>query len=205
MPIDLTARRHQRPAGVARIERRVGLDDVVDEPAGLRPQRSPERADHARRHRVLEADTGCRSRSRPGRPAPARESPNRAHGSVRRQRAGPPGRCRASCPITSARSDAAVREDHVDRAPRRGRRGDLSAPEPSGVKMTPEPAPASPRWTLTTAGRRLRRLRMTALRVGVEQLIVFKGFRIHHVLTCRTITCRLRVHRGRAGDPRVDR
>jgi len=39
---DFAARRHQRPAGVAGIERGVGLDDVVHQPAGSRAQRSSE-------------------------------------------------------------------------------------------------------------------------------------------------------------------
>ena len=46
---------HQRPARVARVQRRVGLDDVVDQPPRLRAQRAAERADHAGGHRAFEA------------------------------------------------------------------------------------------------------------------------------------------------------
>src|SRR5689334_15742843 len=47
--------RHEWPAGVPRIERRIGLNDLIDEPAGTRSQRSTERADHARRHGVMKS------------------------------------------------------------------------------------------------------------------------------------------------------
>ena len=47
--------RHERPARVAGIERRVGLNHVLDQPAGPRAQRAAERADDAGRHGVLEA------------------------------------------------------------------------------------------------------------------------------------------------------
>ena len=43
------ARVDERSAGVSRIERRVGLDDVVHQAARSRSQRSPERADDAGR------------------------------------------------------------------------------------------------------------------------------------------------------------
>ena len=45
---------HQRAAGIARVERRVGLHDVVDQPAGLGAQRAAERAHHAGGDRGLE-------------------------------------------------------------------------------------------------------------------------------------------------------
>ena len=45
----------ERAAGVAGIERRVGLDHVLDQPARARAQRPAERAHHAGRHGVLEA------------------------------------------------------------------------------------------------------------------------------------------------------
>ncbi len=38
---------HQRAAGIARIERGVGLDDIVHQPARGGTQRAPERGDHA--------------------------------------------------------------------------------------------------------------------------------------------------------------
>ena len=44
---DVAARVDQRPARVAGVERGVGLDDVVDQPPGLRAQRPAERADDA--------------------------------------------------------------------------------------------------------------------------------------------------------------
>ena len=37
----LAARGDERPAGIARIERRVGLDHVVDQPSAARTQRAP--------------------------------------------------------------------------------------------------------------------------------------------------------------------
>ena len=52
---DFAARIDQRPAGIARVQRRVGLDDVVHQPARTGPERPAQRADHARRHGVLEA------------------------------------------------------------------------------------------------------------------------------------------------------
>ena len=56
---DAAARVGQRPARVAGVERGVGLDDVLDEPARApvaRRQRAPERADDAGRHRAREAE-----------------------------------------------------------------------------------------------------------------------------------------------------
>jgi hypothetical protein len=53
---DLAARRHQRAAGIAGIERGIGLDNVVDQPAGARAQAAAERRDHARRHGGFEAE-----------------------------------------------------------------------------------------------------------------------------------------------------
>ena len=53
---DFAVRRHQRTAGIAGIERGVGLDDVVDEPAVARAQRAAERRDHAGGHRRFETE-----------------------------------------------------------------------------------------------------------------------------------------------------
>ena len=53
---DFAMRGHQRAAGIARVERGVGLDHVVDQPAGTRAQRAAERRDDARGHRRLEAE-----------------------------------------------------------------------------------------------------------------------------------------------------
>ena len=52
---DLAARIHQRPAGVAGVQRGVGLDDVVHEPARLRTERTAQRADDAGRDSCFEA------------------------------------------------------------------------------------------------------------------------------------------------------
>ena len=52
----LAARGDQRPAGIARVERRVGLDHVVDQPAGAGAQRAAERRDDAGRHGRFEAE-----------------------------------------------------------------------------------------------------------------------------------------------------
>src|SRR5438445_2969191 len=52
---DFPARIDELPAGVARVQGRVGLDDDVDEPAGIGTERPAERADHARSHRAFEA------------------------------------------------------------------------------------------------------------------------------------------------------
>ncbi len=54
MPITSPRCRHERAAGVAGIERRIGLQDVVHQSARPRPERSAKRADHAGRHRMLE-------------------------------------------------------------------------------------------------------------------------------------------------------
>src|SRR5204863_4356700 len=45
---------HQRAARVAGVERRVGLDDVVDQPAARAAQRPTQRADDPRGYRALE-------------------------------------------------------------------------------------------------------------------------------------------------------
>ena len=53
---DLAARVEQRAAGVAGIERRVGLQDVVDQPAGAGGEGAAERADDAGGDGVVEAE-----------------------------------------------------------------------------------------------------------------------------------------------------
>ena len=53
---DFAVRRHQRAAGIAGVERRIGLDHVVDQPAGARAQAAAERRDHAGGHRRFEAE-----------------------------------------------------------------------------------------------------------------------------------------------------
>ena len=84
----------QRAAGVARVERGVGLDDVLDHPR--RPpvaggQRPAEPADHARRSPSRSAPAGCRRRRPAGRPgACRRRRGSRAAGSPS-ARGRPPG------------------------------------------------------------------------------------------------------------------
>src|SRR5271156_2991397 len=51
----LAARVDQRSAGVTGIERGVGLNDVVDQAPRTRPERTAERAHHARGNGALEA------------------------------------------------------------------------------------------------------------------------------------------------------
>ena len=46
---------YQRPAGVARVQRSVGLDYIVDQAPGIGPQRPSQGTDHTRRHRGLES------------------------------------------------------------------------------------------------------------------------------------------------------
>ena len=66
----------QRPAGVAGVDRRVGLDHVADREAVGGLDLALERRDDARSSRCGRGRTGCRSR-RPGRrPAPSMESPS---------------------------------------------------------------------------------------------------------------------------------
>ena len=52
----LAMRRDERAARIAGIERRIGLDHVVDQAAGARAQRAPERRDDAGRHGRFEAE-----------------------------------------------------------------------------------------------------------------------------------------------------
>ena len=77
----LAGRGDQRAARIAGIERRVGLDHVLDQPADLRAQRAAERRDDAGRHRGVEAErVADRDRDLA---APQRfESPSRAAGSA---------------------------------------------------------------------------------------------------------------------------
>ena len=52
---DFAARIDERTSGIAGVQRSVGLDDVVDKPAGARPEGASEGADNARRHGALKA------------------------------------------------------------------------------------------------------------------------------------------------------
>src|SRR5467141_985846 len=54
-PDHFSARVHERAPGVARVQRRIGLDDVVDETARLGSERPAQGADNARGHGGLEA------------------------------------------------------------------------------------------------------------------------------------------------------
>jgi hypothetical protein len=53
---DLAVGRNERSAGIAGIERGVGLDQIVDEAAGARAQRTAERGHDTRRHRRFETE-----------------------------------------------------------------------------------------------------------------------------------------------------
>ena len=55
-PTTSPMRRNQRPAGITGVQRRVGLDDVLDHAAGVGADRAAERGDHASGHRRLEAE-----------------------------------------------------------------------------------------------------------------------------------------------------
>ena len=149
---DVAARRDERPARVAGIERGIGLDDVVHQPAGLRPQRSAEGADDAGRHRVVEAvrvadGDGHLSDAHVARIAERRPWQRagvrlmRMHGqvgvAVGANQVGPHaiGRRAVSPSIGPALATTWL----------------LVRMRPSGVNSTPEPPPRPPR-TFTTAG-----------------------------------------------------
>src|SRR4030042_6932711 len=51
---DISLRRDQRTARISRVQGSVGLDDVVDQSAGHRPERAPKRTDHPRSDGILE-------------------------------------------------------------------------------------------------------------------------------------------------------
>jgi hypothetical protein len=53
---DASARIDQRTAGIAGVESGVGLDHVIDQAAGAGAQGASNGADHARGHRLLEAE-----------------------------------------------------------------------------------------------------------------------------------------------------
>ena len=138
------ARVDQRPARVARVERRVGLDDVVDQPPRLRAQRAAERADHAGRHRAVEAE---RVADRDGELADAQrgESPKRD----RRER------CQiAPCRRMTARSVSGSSPTRWRRSLRPSSSVTvmrfaplttwlLVSTKPSGVSTKPEPLPTA--------------------------------------------------------------
>ena len=131
----------QRPARVAGIERRVGLDHVVDQPSGLRAQRAAQRADHACRDGAFEA-VGIADGDRElphAQPARAAE--------LRGGQRPPDTRITArsvcgSSPMRSASSSGrrAARPASLDAPPATWL---LVRIRPSGVKMNPEPLPAA--------------------------------------------------------------
>ena len=91
------ARRDERTAGVAGVERRVGLDDVVHQPARSRAQRAAERADDAGRHRVMEAVRVAdrdRDLPHPHRARIAERRPRQRRAGERIDADRPRGRCR---------------------------------------------------------------------------------------------------------------
>ena len=170
------ARRHERTAGVAGIERRVGLDDVVHQPAGPRPQRSAQRADHAGGHRVLEAvrvADGDRDLPDAHRVASRRASPTAAIPPAVTTRTTARS-VSASCPTTIRPHRSAVRHHHRQR-PGRSTTWLLVRISPSGVKQTPEPPPCS---DVDLDDGRPHRLDGAnhRLRIRVEQVAVVIGF-----------------------------
>src|SRR5258708_37858233 len=54
-PDDAAVRVDQRTTGIARIERGIGLDDVVDQTTRGAAERTPQSTDNARRDRLLES------------------------------------------------------------------------------------------------------------------------------------------------------
>jgi len=52
----LAVRRDERPSRATRIERSIGLHDVLQQPPRPGPQRATDRADHTARHRVLKPE-----------------------------------------------------------------------------------------------------------------------------------------------------
>src|SRR6202043_4217535 len=52
---DLPSGVHQRPSGISGIQRRIGLNNIVHQPAGLRPHRSAQSADNTSGDSLLEA------------------------------------------------------------------------------------------------------------------------------------------------------
>src|SRR5262249_40492380 len=52
---DFPAGGYQRPTGITWIKRRIGLDDIIDQPARLRSQRAAESADHSGGYGALKA------------------------------------------------------------------------------------------------------------------------------------------------------
>ena len=89
-------------AAVAGVERGVGLDDLVDDPAGRRGQRAAERGHDAGRDAAGQARAGCRGRRRAGRRAGWRRRPARPAAACRRARSRTARSDRVSRPTTSA-------------------------------------------------------------------------------------------------------
>ena len=86
---DLAPRGHQRAAGVPRVQRRVGLHHVVDQPAVLGAQRAAERAHHPGGDGALEAERiadGNRDLADPHAIGRAQPGPGEARGMQPQQR-----------------------------------------------------------------------------------------------------------------------
>ena len=138
----LAARGDQRPAGIAGVERRVGLDHVVDQPsacARAASARAPRRRPPSRSTR---SRADCRSPPQAGRAAAVFESPSRAAGSV----TGASTRTSARSVSGSSPTTRAVRlRPSVVISSTRAAPPTtwlLVSTSPSGATMTPEPEPA---------------------------------------------------------------
>ena len=125
---DLAGRGDQRPAGIAGVQRRVGLHDVLDHAAGARLQRAAERRDDACGHRRVEAEGIADGDGDLAAPEPrAVAEPRRRQRRRFRRRAAAPDRCRdrrrARAPAIRAPPTSSAR-----RCARLARRGCWSAP-----------------------------------------------------------------------------
>ena len=143
MPMTSPARRHQRAAGIARVERRVGLDHVVDQAAALTAQRAAQRRDHAG------GDGGLKPS---GLPMATTSRPRRSLLELPRPRpAAPPSRPATApdrCPDRRPSAARVVRarpaSHDVAAPPPAAPRDCWSRMSPSGATTTPEPAPSYP-------------------------------------------------------------
>ena len=176
MPIDLAARGHQRPAGIARIERRVGLDDVLDHAARDASAASGRARRSRRRSRSIRSPADCRSRWRSGRGAASwNRRAARTPGCAPHRRAAARGRCRDRCRAgATSVVRPSVSDSRISLAPLTTCA--LVSTSPSGEMTTPEPMPPRPAWPLlsrvstrTTAGPTVSATVDTVSRIGVEQ------------------------------------
>ena len=169
MPTTSPARGDQRAAGIAGVQRRIGLDQVLDQPPALPAQRAAERRDHAGGDGRLRSRADCRSPPPAGRACSAWELPSRAPAaSPDRRRAAAPGRCRDRRRARARSGGGRRRRDlHCAAAP--STTWLLVRTRPSGETMTPEPTPPRrgrcglARFTRTTAGPTASATEITAL------------------------------------------